>query len=71
MCNMCVMMTEIYTIEGGQKRCLLTRGPKKIYLDTVIILYVHPEVSIITKQGSTDGRAGNQQVLGSIPAWIQ
>ena len=23
---MCVMMTEIYIIEGGQKRCLLTRG---------------------------------------------
>ena len=26
---MCVMMTEIKTIEGGQKRCLLTRGNKK------------------------------------------
>ena len=23
---MCVMMTEIKIIEGGQKRCLLTRG---------------------------------------------
>ena len=30
MCIMCVMMTEILTIEDGQKRCLLTReGPKK------------------------------------------
>ena len=29
MCYMCVMMTEIETIEGGQKRCLLTRGDKK------------------------------------------
>ena len=26
MCNMCVMMIEIKTIEGGQKRCLLTKG---------------------------------------------
>ena len=30
MCYMCVMMTEIETIEGGQKRCLLTRGDQKL-----------------------------------------
>ena len=29
MCNVCVIMTEIQTIEGGQKRCLLTRGDQK------------------------------------------
>ena len=26
---MCVIMTEIQIIEGGQKRCLLTSGDKK------------------------------------------
>ena len=26
---MCVMMTEIQNIEGGQKKCLLTRGDQK------------------------------------------
>ena len=30
MCYMCVMMTEIETIEGGQKRCLLSRGDQKL-----------------------------------------
>ena len=34
--KMCVMMNEIQTIEGGQKRCLLTKGDEikkqKIYI---------------------------------------
>ena len=38
MCNMCVMMTEMWTIEGGQKRCHLTRGDQ-IYLKKMLQLY--------------------------------
>ena len=36
---MCVMITEILTIEGGQKRCLLTRVDQ-IYEKKIIIINV-------------------------------
>ena len=39
-CNMFVMMTEIYTIEGGQKRGLLTKKDqiekRKFFLHSVV-----------------------------------
>ena len=38
MCNMCVMMTETQTIEGGQKRCVLTRREKKKQAQNLIKL---------------------------------
>ena len=42
---MCVMLIEIYTLEGGHKRCLLTRKDqvyekkKKLFLASFSIIY--------------------------------